>query len=257
MKIHFLGTGTSDGVPTLLCNCKICKSKNPKDKRLRSSILLKSDNNNILIDTSPDLRVQLFNSKINNLNAILYTHTHYDHISGLDEIRSFTIRNKTIIPIYAEKKNLKYLKKKYFYFFKPLQKGGGVPKVTLNQIKYFKQFNVDKINIIPIPVMHGILKITSFLINKKILYMTDVSNIPQKSLNFIKKYKVDILILDLLRKRKHSTHFNFDEAIENAKIINAKKTYFTHITHEISHNDDSKLLPKNMFFAYDNLIIQI
>lgn len=255
----FLGTGTSDGVPLINCNCRVCRSGDKKDKRLRSSLLLCVNKKNILIDCSMDLRRQLLSvsSKFKTHNAIsidalLITHTHFDHFFGLAEIRPLT--KNGALPIYANHQSIDSIKKKFDYFFdEKIQKGGGVPSVFLHEISN-EAFKIADIEITPLPISHGQLSILGYKIGN-LAYITDASAISESTIE--KVSGVDILIINGLRDNPHPTHFSIAEAVAVAKKIGAKKSYFTHIAHNHSDKEYNRLLLKYgdnaMHTAYDGL----
>ncbi len=253
MELTFLGTGTSQGVPVIACNCKVCQSTDSYDKRLRSSVFIKTKNTNILIDSGPDFRYQMLRKKVKKLDGILITHEHKDHIAGLDDVRAFNFISKKPTEIYAEQRVLDTIKHDFAYAFADF-KYPGIPKFNLNKI-YENDFFINNVKITPIRVMHLKLPILGYRIGD-ITYITDANYIDKKNIEKIKGTK--IFILNALRKEKHISHFCLDEAIEIAKKINAKETYFTHISHLMGlHSIESKKLPKNMYFAFDNLTIKI
>ena len=246
MKITFLGTGTSTGVPQLGCTCNVCRSENLKDKRLRNSAIISVDDEQFLIDAGPDLRQQLITNNINQVTAILLTHEHYDHVGGLDDVRPLGQTN-----IYAEKNVLEAIERNMPYCFGTF-KYPGVPKMNLNQIDE-QPFEIRGIKITPIRVMHARLPILGYRIGD-IAYLTDVKSINE--IEFEKMHGLKVLVINALRKEEHISHITLGEAINIAKKINAEKTFFTHISHHLGlHNDVSKELPENIYLAYDNLSI--
>lgn len=246
MNITFLGTGTSTGVPQLGCTCNVCRSENMKDKRLRNSAIISVDDKQFLIDAGPDLRQQLITNNINQVTAILLTHEHYDHVGGLDDVRPLGQTN-----IYAEKNVLEAIERNMPYCFGTF-KYPGVPKMNLNQIDE-QPFEIRGIKITPIRVMHARLPILGYRIGD-IAYLTDVKSINE--IEFEKMHGLKVLVINALRKEEHISHITLGEAINIAKKINAKKTFFTHISHHLGlHDDVSKELPENIYLAYDNLSI--
>lgn len=246
MKITFLGTGTSTGVPQLGCTCNVCKSENLKDKRLRNSAIISVDDEQFLIDAGPDLRQQLITNNINQVTAILLTHEHYDHVGGLDDVRPLGQTN-----IYAEKNVLEAIERNMPYCFGTF-KYPGVPKMNLNQIDE-QPFEIRGIKITPIRVMHARLPILGYRIGD-IAYLTDVKSINE--IEFEKMHGLKVLVINALRKEEHISHITLGEAINIAQKINAEKTFFTHISHHLGlHDDVSKELPENIYLAYDNLSI--
>ncbi len=251
-KVTFLGTGTSQGVPVIACNCKVCKSKNPKDQRLRTSILVEMEGFNIIIDSGPDFRFQVLRAEIQKLDAILFTHQHRDHIAGLDDVRSFNFKQKKAMPIYGNAVVIDQLKCEYHYVFE--NNYPGIPQLDIRQISN-KPFQIESIEIIPIKVLHNKLPILGFRI-KDFTYITDANYISEKEINKIKDTK--ILVLNALQKDKHRSHFTLDEALKVIEIVKPEKAFLTHMSHNIGlHEEVSKELPKNVFLAYDCLSISI
>ena len=252
MKITFLGTGTSHGVPVINCNCPVCSSKNPKNRRLRSSVLLETNKVNILIDTSPDFRQQFLSKKVERIDAVLYTHEHADHIFGLDDLRRFCWMQKERIPIYGRQDFIEHLTKIFTYAFGEGEFRYGIPNLQANIVS--DHFEFANQEIIPIELYHNKKIIYGYRINN-FAYCTDVSNIPQQS--YEKLENLDVLVLDALREKPHPSHFSLKRAIKEAHKIKAKQTYFTHMNHMLDHDNHGKSLPESMQFAYDGLEIEI
>jgi len=252
MEVTFLGTGTSQGIPIIGCNCKICQSKNNKDKRLRSSIYIKCNNKNIIIDTGPDFRQQALKEKIKNLDFILYTHAHKDHTGGIDDIRSFNFILKKTIPVYGNKETMDQIINDYSYIFKN-NKYKALPKISINYIN--NKFEKNGIIIKPIKVKHNNLDVLGYRIND-FTYITDANFISKNE-----KKKIvgsEILVINCLQKKNHISHFNLDQALSIIKELKVKKAYLTHISHNLGlHKETSKILPKNVKIAYDSLKISI
>lgn len=253
MKITFLGTGTSQGVPIIGSNHPVCLSKNPKDKRLRVSLLLEWDNYSFVIDCGPDFRQQMIANNVQKIDGILFTHEHNDHVIGLDDVRPFYFRQGNI-SIYCHKRVLKELKKRFEYVFEIENKYPGAP--TLNEnILTDAPFSIGNKQVIPINVYHPKLQVYGFRFDD-FAYITDAKVIPQIELDKLKGVKT--LVLNALRKEEHRSHLTLDEAIEISEKIGAQKTYFTHISHHMGFHDEvQKELPENFYLAYDNLIITI
>jgi len=246
MNITFLGTGTSTGVPQLGCKCPVCRSENPKDKRLRNSALITVDNKRFLIDAGPDLRQQLIKNDIFQVTAILLTHEHYDHVGGLDDVRPLGETN-----IYAEKNVLEAIERNMPYCFGQI-KYPGVPKMNLHEITV-QPFEIQGLRIIPVRVMHARLPILGFRIGD-MAYLTDVKSIDDRELEKLQGLKV--LVINALRKEEHISHISISEAISISQEIRAENTYFTHISHHLGlHDEINKELPENIQLAYDNLSI--
>lgn len=260
MKVTILGSGTSQGVPIVGCKCPGCTSKNPKDKRLRVSVYIETDVKlntkplRILIDTSPDFRQQMLVNNITDIDAVLYTHYHVDHIMGLDDIRQINQLQKKHVELFANKETAHRIRQTFSYIFdENTYKGGGIPVVDLHEISD-EPFDVMGQEVIPLQYMHGPTTVYGFRIGD-FAYMTDCNFIPETEFEKLKGLKV--LVIDALRYRKHETHFSVDEAIEAAQKINAKQTYFTHMTHDIVHDEANKKLPSHIELAYDGLQFEI
>ena len=256
MKITFLGTGTSNGIPMLACDCSICTSANPKNKRLRASVLITDDaGNNLLIDASADFRQQALRHNIKNIDTILITHVHADHVFGLDEMRRFNQIHKKNIPLYIKPEFDSELRQIFSYIYcPPLQLGGGVSQIVNHPATPGQSFTVGSLKITPIEVMHGVLPILGFRIND-FVYLTDCSEIPDSSYALL--HGVKVAVIDALRQTPHPTHFSIDQAIAAAKRIGVEKAYFTHIAHNLEHEQTNAELPANLQLAYDGLEVQI
>ena len=252
MRITFLGTGTSQGVPVIGCKCEVCKSENKKDKRLRSSVLIEEDNKNIIIDTGPDLRQQSLKNNLCKIDFVLYTHAHRDHVSGIDELRSFNFIQKEEIHGFGNSELVSQLKKDYSYIFQN-QKYPGLPKVNLKIVD--EKFNHEGVNIIPIQALHYKLKILGYRI-KDFTYLTDVKTIEEKELKKINGSK--ILVINCLQINEHISHLNLDEALELVNKLNVEKVYFTHISHNLGLYDKiESILPRKVNLAYDTLKVEL
>ncbi|WP_185878477.1 MBL fold metallo-hydrolase [Blattabacterium cuenoti] len=252
MRITFLGTGTSQGVPLIGSIHPVCLSKNSKDKRLRSSILIEKGKKVFLIDCSPDFRYQMLRSNHQKLDAILITHEHQDHIGGLDEIRS--INRERPIPVYGLRRVLESLKKRFYYIFSENKKSN-TSKISIHELdNYTDFFVVEYFKVFPLSIWHGLLPILGFRI-ENFAYITDASRIPFHTMQQLKG--LDILVLNVLRKvQKHSSHFTLSDSLKMIQEINPKKTYLTHISHLLGfHEEVQSQLPKNVYLAYDGLII--
>lgn len=251
MKLIFCGTGTSQGVPVIGCNCGVCSSADIRDKRLRSSVVIQSEQTSFIIDTGPDFRQQMLRYQVKSLDAIVYTHQHKDHTAGLDDIRAYNYRQSQAIPIYANRATLEHLKREYYYIFESPDYPG-LPKLGLNQIeKDF--FRISEIGIQPISIMHGRLPILGFRIGK-LAYITDASFISEESIDLLQD--LDILVINALRKEKHHSHFTLSEALDVIKRLQVKKAYLTHISHLLGkHQEIQAELPEGVFLAYDGLTL--
>jgi phosphoribosyl 1,2-cyclic phosphate phosphodiesterase len=260
MKVTILGSGTSQGIPIVGCTCPGCTSINQKDKRLRVSVFLETDVKinekplRILIDTSPDFRQQMLTHKITDIDAVLYTHYHIDHIMGLDDIRQINQLHKKFVDLYGNHATLDRIKKTFSYIFdENTYRGGGVPDVTTHEVT-LEKFMVQGLEVTPLEYFHGPNLIFGYRIGD-FAYMTDCSKIPEHEFDKLKGLK--ILVLDALRFRPHPTHFSIDEAVEAAKRIGAKQTYFTHMTHDVVHDEVNAKLPEGIELAYDGLTFEV
>ena len=252
IKVRFLGTGTSQGIPVIGSNHPVCKSNNPKDKRLRSSILVIWDNSNFVIDCGPDFRIQMLKSGCKKLDAIIYTHEHSDHVAGLDDIRPFFFKQGKI-PIYAHSRVLGELKKRFYYIFDKNYSYPGSPKVLENIVA--SKFKINDKKIIPINAMHKDLQVYGYRFDN-FTYLTDVKTIDNKEIE--KLSGTDVLVINALRIEEHYSHFNLDQALEFISTVNPKKAYLTHISHMLGFHDEvEKILPDNVYLAYDGLEITI
>jgi len=253
MNITFLGTGTSQGVPVIACGCSVCKSNNPKDKRLRSSVIISTDNEVFAIDAGPDFRQQMLRENIKKLDAILITHGHKDHVGGMDDIRAFNYLQKKAMPIWANEFAANSIRTEFSYAFAN-DKYPGVPDFELHQITN-EDIHIGNSIITPIPLMHLHLLVHGFRIGD-FTYITDTNLIPESSFKLIEG--TEILVINALRKQKHISHFNLEEALEVIKKVSPKKAYLTHISHLMGLTKEiEKELPANVEFAYDGLSIEL
>jgi phosphoribosyl 1,2-cyclic phosphate phosphodiesterase len=251
LTITFLGTGTSQGIPMIASNHPVCLSKNLKDKRLRSSIMISWDDVSYTVDCGLDFRQQMLREKIESLNGVFFTHEHADHIGGLDDLRSFCYKIGEM-PIYLNQRTLTSLEKRFEYIFSLENKYPGAPSVLPNIVGQ-KSFMVDGLEVTPLEVLHGNLPITAYRF-ADVAYLTDVKSISNEEKS--KLDNLDVLIVNALRIEEHPTHFNLDEALEFVADIAPKKAFFTHISHKLGFHDEvSKSLPENVFLAYDGLKI--
>ena len=253
MKIKFLGTGTSQGIPVIGCGCTVCKSIDKRDKRLRVSVLIEIDDTTIVIDSGPDFRYQMLRAGVMDLDAILYTHEHKDHIAGLDDIRPFNYILKKHIDIYAAPRVQEALKREFAYIFSEV-KYHGLPLINLFTVED-EAFEVKGNLIPPIDVMHYKLPDKGYRI-KDFTYITDAKTVSAKSIEKIKGTK--ILVINALQLDSHISHFTLSEAIDFANLIGAETTYFTHMSHNLGlHADVEKELPSHIKLAYDGLSFQV
>lgn len=253
MKITFLGTGTSQGVPMLLSDDPVNFSLNLKDKRMRSSIIIEWNEFSCLIDCGADFRTQILANNIKNIDAILFTHEHSDHIAGLDDIRPFCYK-KGAMPIYAMERVLNSLSARYAYIFEQENRYPGAASVLPVKV-YSTPFKLGAKKIIPIDVLHGDLPILGYRVSN-LAYLTDVKYLEESELK--KLQNLEVLVINALRIEKHPTHLNLEEALEIVKKLQPKKAYFTHISHRLGfHEEVSKFLPENVYLAYDGLVVTL
>ena len=253
MKLTFLGTGTSQGVPVIACGCRVCLSNNPKDKRLRTSVLIEHKNTTIVIDTGPDFRQQMLRANVQKLDAVVFTHEHKDHIAGLDDVRAFNFKQQKDMPIYATSQVQSALIREFHYAFAEY-KYPGVPELKLHTFDD-EPFKIKDIKLLPINLWHYKMPVKGFKIGK-LAYLTDVNKIEAAELTKIKG--CEIIVLDALRKEKHISHFNLEEAIDLLEQLNPQKAYLIHISHLLGkHNVISKELPSFIELAYDELVLDL
>jgi phosphoribosyl 1,2-cyclic phosphate phosphodiesterase len=254
MIITFLGTGTSQGVPVIACECEVCKSLDYRNQRLRVSVHIKNGDQSLIIDAGPDFRQQILRENISKLDAILLTHEHKDHTAGLDDIRAFNFKQEKPMPIFASKHVHDQLKREFEYVFSE-DKYPGIPQMELTEIIENEPFIIGGNKIIPINVLHHKLKVFGFRLGD-FTYITDANFISDSEILKIRGSKV--LVLNALQKTHHISHFTLEQAIEMAQRIGAEKTYLTHISHKLGlHAEVEKELPENVFLAWDGLKISL
>jgi phosphoribosyl 1,2-cyclic phosphate phosphodiesterase len=254
VKVVFLGTGTSHGVPEIGCTCAVCTSSDARDRRLRASILMTFDDGMVvLVDTTPDLRQQALTHAVRRVDAILFTHSHSDHIAGLDDVRRFNAMSGSAMPIYGDRATLDDLRRIFSYAFdRHTPTGGGLPELRLSTIG--GPFCLGRQEVVPVPIMHGRREILGFRVGR-FAYLTDCSRIPDASVSLLQG--LDVLVLDAVRWRPHPTHFTVDEAMDAATSLGAGRTYFTHIAHDLGHAATCASLPAGFTLAYDGLSIEV
>ena len=254
MRIYFLGTGTSQGIPVIGSQHPVCQSTNLKDKRQRVSVWIRTENLSIVIDCGPDFRNQMLSSGCIQIDALLLTHEHADHTAGLDDIRPFNFKQGAI-PFYAHQRVIQNLKKRFDYIFETENRYPGAPSVAIHEVAKDQFFIIGSKKIIPIEVMHGSLPVLGYRIDD-FAYLTDVKTIEVNEIDKLKN--LEVLVINALREEWHETHFNLEEALAFITLINPKRAYLTHISHVMGFHDDVQdKLPKNVFLAYDNLEITL
>lgn len=249
MKITFLGTGTSQGVPVIGCTCEVCSSLDFRDKRLRTSILIEADDQTLVVDTGPDFRQQMLREQVKRLDAVIFTHAHRDHTAGLDDVRAYNYMQQSDMPVYGTAPVLEQLRIEYAYAFVK-ESYPGIPRLSLHTIDG-QPFTVNGISFIPLPVMHLHMPVLGFRIGN-FSYITDANYIPKETLEKLKG--TEILVLNALQREQHISHFNLSEALQAVDEIRPQQTFFTHMSHRMGlHADVEKELPDHVSLAFDGL----
>ena len=251
-RITMLGSGTSAGVPVIGCRCAVCTSTEPKNRRMRPGILFESPAGNILIDSSPDFREQALRFAIARVDAVLYTHSHADHVFGLDDLRIYNFLQRAPIPCFGSAETMARMRQIFAYVFEESQEGGGKPKLALHAVE--EPFDLLGERVVPVPVEHGEMAVFGYRIGN-FACVTDVSAISRTSLALLNG--LDLLVLSALRYRPHPTHFHFAQAIEMAREIGARRTLFTHIAHDVNHERPEIVIPPGMEIGYDGLVVEL
>ncbi len=253
MKITFLGTGTSQGIPMIANNAPVCLSTDTKDKRLRSSVMISWNDVNYIIDCGPDFRQQMLRENIQSINGVLFTHEHSDHTAGIDDLRPFTYQMGEV-PVYAQERVLKNLKVRFDYIFKTENRYAGAPKLKEHIITN-QSFDLDGMQVTPIEIFHGDLPITAYRFGN-VAYITDLKTMVDQEKE--KLQNLDVLIVNALRIEEHPTHLNLEEALAFVEEIKPKRAYFSHISHKLGfHAEVEKILPKNVFLSYDGMQVKV
>ena len=253
LKITVLGSGTSVGVPTLGCHCSVCTSTDPRDNRLRPSVLVSYQEHRVIIDTTPDFRTQALRARLERVDAVLYTHAHFDHIMGLDDVRPFNFRQKGRIPIYAAPDTMAAIQRVFEYIFDDAEKESNVAKLDPRLIDG-APLDLFGLEFLPVPVLHGSRTIYGFRFGGA-AYLTDHSAIPESSLDLLRG--LDVLFLDALRYKPHPTHSTVARSLETVERLAPRRAFFTHICHDLAHDRAESMLPPHVRLAYDGMEILV
>lgn len=252
LTLTFLGTGTSHGVPAIGCQCAVCRSDDPRNRRYRCSAWLRYGGHSVVIDTATEFRLQAIREGMQSLDAVLFTHAHADHVSGLDDLRSFSELHEHPIPCYGSEETLEAVRRRFDYIFTETQWGGGKPRLELKPVS--TAFELFGLEFTPVPVKHGCLDVNGFRFGS-IAYVTDCNAIPPSSMDMLRD--LDLLVLDALRWTPHPTHFSVDQALAVVADLRPKQTYFTHLTHKLDHAPTNAYLPSGVELAYDGLTLTL
>jgi phosphoribosyl 1,2-cyclic phosphate phosphodiesterase len=257
MRLTFLGTGTSFGVPQIGCDCAVCRSTDPRDKRTRSGAVLESAGSAILIDTPPELRLQLITAGFSRIDAVVYTHEHADHINGIDDLRIFSVRRREPLPLYGPAETLERLRASFNYIFDdavhPFE-GTSKPILGLHVAEPGRMIDVAGVKVLPLAFEHGHLRVFGYRFGN-LAYITDVKAIGEPERERLRD--LDVLVLNALWWRPHPTHMSIAEAVDTARALGARRTYLTHLTHETGHADLEARLPAGILPAYDGLTVEV
>jgi phosphoribosyl 1,2-cyclic phosphate phosphodiesterase len=256
MRLTFLGTGTSFGVPQVGCGCDVCRSADPRDRRSRSAALLEANGSVLLIDTPPELRLQLIAGGVTHVDAVLYTHEHADHTSGIDDLRIFSVRQRRALPIYGPPETLDRLRASFGYIFDDVRpyEGTSKPNLALHPIAPDQEVEIAGVRVLPLAFRHGHLRVYGYRIGG-LAYVTDVKAIEQPERSRL--LELDTLVLNALWWRPHPTHLSIGEAVATAQSLGARRTYLTHLTHETGHAALAAQLPAGVYPAYDGLVVEV
>jgi phosphoribosyl 1,2-cyclic phosphate phosphodiesterase len=257
MRLTFLGTGTSFGVPQIGCDCAVCRSTDPRDKRTRSGAVLEANGSTILIDTPPELRLQLIGAGFSRIDAVVYTHEHADHINGIDDLRVFSVRQRKPLPLYGPPETLDRLRASFNYIFDDAvhpYEGTSKPHLSLHPTEPDKVLRIAGIEVLPLAFKHGHLRVYGYRFGG-LAYITDIKEIPERERQRLSG--LEVLVLNALWWRPHPTHLSISEAIETARELGARRTYLTHLTHETGHAELESQLPAGVYPAYDGLTVEV
>jgi phosphoribosyl 1,2-cyclic phosphate phosphodiesterase len=257
MRLTFLGTGTSFGVPQIGCDCAVCHSTDPRDKRTRSGAVIEIEGSTLLIDTPPELRLQLITAGFTRIDAVIYTHEHADHINGIDDLRIFSVRQRQPLPLFGPEETLDRLRVSFNYIFDdsvPPYEGTSKPRLTLHRVEPGRPIRIAGVEVLPLAFQHGHVRVFGYRLGR-LAYLTDVKEILPSERDRL--LGLDVLVLNALWWRPHPTHLSITEAIDTARTLGARRTYLTHLTHETGHADLETKLPAGVFPAYDGLSVEV
>jgi len=252
IEITILGSGTSTGVPMLGCACEACTSADPRDQRFRASILLRWAETSVVVDATPEFRLQMLRAGVPSLDALILTHNHADHVGGLDDLRQYTMGSSRRIPVYGPPEALCWVRHRFGYIWDSTQVGGGLPQIDL--VPVVRPFALNGVTIVPVPVLHGVLRVYGYRIGD-FAYLSDVSAIPERSMRLLAG--LDLLVVDAVRYRPHRTHFNLEQAMAVSRRLGARRTLFTHMNHDFLHRKLAAELPDGMAPAYDGQVVRV
>ena len=255
MRITVLGSGTSTGVPVIGCECAVCRSDAPENKRLRCSLYIEDNGSAFLVDCSTDFRQQALRYGIRRIDAVLFTHNHADHMNGIDDLRVFNYLQGSAIGVYGDKVTLETIRRRFDYCFNPPQVGGGFPHLRLQEVQPRKGIRLGELDILPVRLKHGILDILGYRIGDSFAYLTDCSAVPEESMAQLEG--VEVLIVDALRHKPHSTHFSLEQALELSRSLRPAQTWFTHIADDLDHFETNARLPANAQLLRDGQVIEL
>src|SRR5918992_3905103 len=257
MRLTFLGTGTSFGVPQIGCDCAVCRSTDPRDKHTRAGAVLEAGGSTILIDTPPELRLQLISAGFSRIDAVVYTHEHADHINGIDDLRVFSVRQGKPLPLYGPGETLDRLRASFNYIFddsvRPYE-GTSKPRLTLQAVEPDRMIRIAGVEVLPLAFQHGHLRVFGYRFGA-LAYITDIKEIPAAQREQLQG--LDVLVLNALWWRPHPTHLSISEAVQTAQELGARRTYLTHLTHETGHTELEAQLPQGVLPAYDGLTVEV
>lgn len=252
LRVTLTGTGTSTGVPRVACDCPVCTSSDPRNRRLRTGALLEGDGGTLLVDASPDLRQQLLAHDVRRVDGVLFTHPHADHVYGLDDVRVFNFIQRSDMPCYGSAETLEAVRRYFGYVFEDSEEGGGKPRLRLVPVR--EPFEAGGRTLVPVPVWHGSMEVFGYRTGGFAL-VTDVNRIPEASFELLRG--VEVLVLGALRYRPHPTHFNFEQAFEAARRVGARRTLLTHLCHDVDHAAPAVPLPEGVELAHDGLVVEV